>query len=115
MKAFTDKDREKLKKRLTKGYKFLSSAAEKADKPALANALTEKASDCADAIIEAAEQSPRLRSLLFATMKTNAWLTLVAVHAPIIMAALPESALDKMMKTAMSFLFQREQTEDETQ
>lgn len=78
-------------------------------RPALGVALVEQADDCADCWLELAENNDKVRRGILAFVEGGAWGNVIAAHAPIFMAALPEALLEKLFLTGIGSFFMSEE------
>lgn len=58
---------------------------------------------CADAWMELAEQNDSVRRVILMLVETGAWSKLFMAHTPILLAALPDDVLSRVMLKFMSF------------
>lgn len=100
-----DAERTEIRDRLVSWYARLGTVAGKLGRMSLAAALTEQSEPCADAWLRVAEKNASVRKFVFMVSEGNAWVELLMAHAPILLATLPESALDRLMTQFTSALF----------
>jgi hypothetical protein len=94
-------------------YTRLSVVAGMVNRTSLAESLKSQADECAACWLRCAERNAKVRKVVWAIDQGNAYLELAVAHAPILMATLPESALDRLMTTFTARLFSAAQDNDE--
>ena len=99
------KTRDDMRDKLAQWYGRFGKVASNLGRVTLGTALAEQSAPCADAWLKVAEKNANVRRFVFAVHDGNAWLDLVIAHAPVLLATLPESALDKLMNQFTSALF----------
>lgn len=83
-------------------------------KPELGEALAENADSCAEGWAKLAAENDSVRRAILAMLEGSAWAGVISVHAPILIACIPQRALDHNPAVSMlSRMMKSEKSDDE--
>jgi hypothetical protein len=86
-------------------------------RPELGTAIINQSEDCAHSWCELADKNDKVRHAILAVIEGGEWGKVVGAHAPILLAALPEKAVERFMLKGMGMFaafMSNDDTNDET-